>query len=936
MARSRLTYAQAVKLLTGDIDAAAVLGRVVGGALLLAAPFSATALSWFDAKGEANSLLTDLVGRAPARIRASRGKSHYELIEAAHTVLVLSSYFDAFAERAGLLAAKLELTDAERKRIAGQRGGIRVGVPTMPNATRGFIENARLVRQHLVAMHDELLRFTEGLAAAERTPLPGQHTVVERAMDLYRERYVRLAADVPEFALWSGLDEHAATREAIREQREALAQISELLTSIFHGSTPATEAEKLLARHSAEGRLTRPLWTAGATAGGPVFPTIENGFVSPRFRIADADASARLGDESWWAGRPVRDDLAAFLVACVGDAGFTERPLLVLGHPGAGKSLLTEVLAARLPPETFTTVKVPLRRVDPDADVHHQIEAAVERLVKERISWGELCRASDTTKVVLLDGFDELVQATGVAQSHYIERVTSFQQEEWVNGRPVIVVVTSRTLVMDRTVVPPGTTVLQLEPFDDAQIERWIGGWNTANAGRPRFLPLTSDEFRPHAALAGQPLLLMMLAIYADETGVRLNVGDLSVDNVYRRLLDSFIRRQVREKAADDIGETRRTQLETTTRHDLAVTAFAMFNRGLQYVSEQDLESDLATVRPTEDLPAARAGEPLTRAKRTVAGFFFVHVAQAGDDSRAPTRRTYEFLHATFAEYLVAEHIVELLSDLVEDRRRPRRAALARLDDTMLRYLLSHQPLTNGDQVVPFLVAMIDRLDRTTRDDLRDALLDLFRDARRRVEDGPYRPTPFDAVDRLAAYTANLVLLAALCDLRGLAIDDLCGPSDAPSFASTVRLWRSGLDAEAQNSLFSRMHRDNDRIVSRRVEERILPLGEAQLLGDTFLESALVSGRATWGLPEASLEIPEITPVQGRMHEMIVNLLIEATPTASFSDLADLVDSSRELPHSRSVPLLKLSFYRQRHRLRGAVEDRLDSILQAASEQTEL
>ncbi|GGM56123.1 hypothetical protein ACFFX1_07790 [Dactylosporangium sucinum] len=98
MARSRLSYAEAVRVLTGGTDHTAVLSRLAGGALLLAAPFVPGALALFDAKGEANALLRDLVGAAPARIRAARGKRHYELIEAAHTVLVISSYFDALAE----------------------------------------------------------------------------------------------------------------------------------------------------------------------------------------------------------------------------------------------------------------------------------------------------------------------------------------------------------------------------------------------------------------------------------------------------------------------------------------------------------------------------------------------------------------------------------------------------------------------------------------------------------------------------------------------------------------------------------------------------------------------------------------------------------------------------------------------------------------------
>ena len=38
-----------------------------------------------------------------------------------------------------------------------------------------------------------------------------------------------------------------------------------------------------------------------------------------------------------------------------------------------------------------------------------------------------------------LDGFDELLQATGVSQSDYLDRVVRFQQREADQGRPVAV-----------------------------------------------------------------------------------------------------------------------------------------------------------------------------------------------------------------------------------------------------------------------------------------------------------------------------------------------------------------------------------------------------------------------------------------------------------------------------------------------------------------
>ncbi|MEV6930729.1 hypothetical protein AB0M46_40435 [Dactylosporangium sp. NPDC051485] len=872
MARSRLTYAEAVKLLNGGPDKLDLLNRLAGGVLLLAAPFTGVALSLFDAKGEANALLRDLLDRAPGRIRASRGRSHYELIEAAHTVLVISSYFDAFAELARPLAQSLDLTDDERRRIAGH-GLLDLAAPPLPGATRGAAETLTAMEPVMRGIHASLIDFAAGLAVARRLMLPPAGAVVRRALELYGERYVRLAADVPEFLIWAQLNEHAATRATVRGQTETLTRLADLLSTVVQGGNPAADAERRLAAQ-ARRVLDRPLWRTTA-AGDLSFPTVAQGFVSPRFRIVSANNASPLGDESWWERTPQRSDLSEFLAACLSDPVFTERPLVVLGHPGAGKSLLTEVLAARLPAEAFTTIRVPLRSVDPDAPVHKQVEATVERLVKEPISWGQLCRASDTTKVILLDGFDELVQATGIAQSHYIERIASFQQDEWVNGRPVVVIVTSRTLVMDRTVVPDGTVVMKLDPFDDEQIGRWTAAWNAANAHDPTFRHLSTDELLPHEELAGQPLLLLMLAVYAAESGARLDREDLAADELYRRLLDTFIRRQVREKGADDLAGPRLAELEVEARHDLAVAAFAMFNRGLQHVREDDLGRDLDALRPLADAPQPRLGEPLTRAKSTVAAFFFVHVAQADDDARSPGRRTYEFLHATFAEYLVAEHTIELLDEIAEDHRRPRRRAYGTgVDDTALRNLLSHQPLTNGEQIVPFLAALIDRMPADARANLQATLLDVFRTARKRVNDGDYRPTPFDAVNRLAAYTANLVLLAALCDEDGVSVDALCGAPDAPSFESTVRLWRSGLDAGAQNGLFGILLRRDGRIAVDEVDDTWLPEREAHLAGDTFTGAALRAGRQAWngGFPD------DMTDLDGRQLAELLDLFLIRWP----------------------------------------------------------
>jgi hypothetical protein len=67
------------------------------------------------------------------------------------------------------------------------------------------------------------------------------------------------------------------------------------------------------------------------------------------------------------------------------------------------------------------------------------------------VTWPELARSADgALPVLILDGFDELVQATGITQSDYLEKVAAFQRREAEQQRPTAVIVTRRTTVADR------------------------------------------------------------------------------------------------------------------------------------------------------------------------------------------------------------------------------------------------------------------------------------------------------------------------------------------------------------------------------------------------------------------------------------------------------------------------------------------------------
>ncbi|MFN2616657.1 MAG: hypothetical protein ABR581_05970, partial [Thermoleophilaceae bacterium] len=149
-----------------------------------------------------------------------------------------------------------------------------------------------------------------------------------------------------------------------------------------------------------------------------------------------------------------------------------------------------------------------------------QLEQAIRDQTGFDINWAEFRQATAAYPLVaIFDGYDELLQVTGVSQADYMERVRAFQQQELILGRPLRTIVTSRIVLIDKAFVPPETVVVRLEEFDTLRREAWVSMWNAANEEyfnakglRGFSLPATG----PVLDLAGQPLLALR-----DEPGTR-------------------------------------------------------------------------------------------------------------------------------------------------------------------------------------------------------------------------------------------------------------------------------------------------------------------------------------------------------------------------------------------------------------------------------
>ena len=150
----------------------------------------------------------------------------------------------------------------------------------------------------------------------------------------------------------------------------------------------------------------------------------------------------------------------------------------------------------------------------------------------------------------------------------------------------MIVVVTTRVAVANRARFVGPTMVLRLEPFGADQVRRWLDVWNAVNP-RAVLSPAVALRFPD---LAGQPLLLFMLALYnADGNALHAEGAELAKARLYERLLTRFARREV-DKSLRDALDDRVEQAVEEELVRLSVVAFAMFNRGVQWIDETELD----------------------------------------------------------------------------------------------------------------------------------------------------------------------------------------------------------------------------------------------------------------------------------------------------------------------------------------------------------
>ena len=553
---------------------------------------------------------------------------------------------------------------------------------SMPNPIESRKDYLKNLEKFYQILNKEFLKFYEKLAFFDEMKEEKREiflTVIRelpfKAVVNYEKQYYQLAVNFNDFFIWTNIEEHKSIQKNLDV---GFAELAKLMSDYFENSIDS-KAKNTLEKYTK--KYNSYIQTAVVDSAEMniystdeiAFPDKSEIFVPQGFKALTYKKNMRLEDRAIWNSCEDREDIGKFVSDILRHSVTGLNPLLILGHPGAGKSLLCNMLAARILYHEYHVIIVKLRDTDADQSIGKQINEQIERDFANGCLWSDIADSKlDKPILIIFDGYDELLQASGRAYSDYLQRIVEFQKEQRdYYGIFVKCIVTSRITLIDKAMISNDSSVIMLSDFDEKRIEQWCKIWNEKNkdyfssSGISEF---EIDSLSSVAELAKQPLLLLMLALYDSNGNALKRNKNLNCTQLYDSLIREFI---LREKRKDENFRRRQLkdqdELVNEEMTKISIAALGMYNRKILYIRSDELEKDLQFILQERDTCNDLKNNELSLSDKLLGSFFFIHKS----NSTSTTNRervlnvAYEFLHNTFGEFLTANYIVGELKNVL-------------------------------------------------------------------------------------------------------------------------------------------------------------------------------------------------------------------------------------------------------------------------------
>lgn len=327
----------------------------------------------------------------------------------------------------------------------------------------------------------------------------------------------------------------------------------------------------------------------------------------------------------------------------------------VFGGPGAGKTSFAKMFCAWLADiKEYTPLYIALQSINPK----NNFLCEVENYLSNHFSKSSITNLPFVkNKLFILDGFDELAQATRQSMGEFFQQIRSAQ----INSkyRHSFFLITGRHTLFERddSLLPEGSHIFTLLPFNYSQIQRWSSNWNEIARKQSRkefdgtlFWNEYDEDNRELHELSTQPMLLYLLALL-NESSRNINIERMkkSKSEVYKEIVDWICDRH-HELRGQKKGIT---LSKDSLRMFLQIAGFCThaYNRRDVHITELQHLLDKCGI----DNHAIEKRENY-ESQQTFLNFSFRKVGESA----------WEFKHKSFGEYLAAEYIFIGLNELYD------------------------------------------------------------------------------------------------------------------------------------------------------------------------------------------------------------------------------------------------------------------------------
>lgn len=628
-------------------------------------------------------------------------RTRYDEMQIAHYMITYAAFFDTIKECLPDENGIIKLKDNEKLIITQEAvseyiksleksddTSVRPWIDEevlLPNPLCSFYSYADKLVKFYSYYNNEFIQFFKKLKCWESMSEETRDRVnavirdiPSKAVENYKKQYYELSKCFEDFALWSNQREMYAMEGSIDI---GFKNISKAISELKEQSNNDLVRKVLDKQHNLYcERISESIVSGIKNTGSEnqmSFPAKKDIFVPQQFKAIRYSDNIKLESKKVWKNAKAKDDIGAYINGLLHHPDFDTKPLIILGHPGAGKTLLCNMLAAKLFHNEYHVIIVNLRNAHADDTIVQQITDQLKDEVDDRCSWYNILEAKlDKPLLIIFDGYDELLQSSGKTYSNYINTIAEFQKNQLIASNQLVrCVITSRITLIDKAYIPEGAAVLRLCDFNEKRIDTWIDIWNSYN--KEYFNENNLNEFylpkdEKISDLAHQPLLLMMLALYDSTDNNLAKQKNLTQTQLYDNLIRDFIKR---EKNKDEEFKNKQISAQNKELSEemirIGIAAIGMYNRGIYHITSKDLNLDINFYSGTCQLISSKYSleDGLTEAEALLGSFFFMHKSLSieRDNGKKIENTAYEFLHNTFGEFLTSDFILLNIYNAVEE-----------------------------------------------------------------------------------------------------------------------------------------------------------------------------------------------------------------------------------------------------------------------------